>query len=751
MPLEEIEGQILETAHVLFIDMVSYSRLAIDEQKRLLEELQEQVRGTKDFKRASAANQLLSLPTGDGMALVFFADPEAPARCAVDLSRALRKHPEIRVRMGIHTGPVYRVSDINANLNVAGGGINIAQRVMACGDENHILVSKQAADVLGQLRHWAAALHSLGVVRVKHGLALHMFNLYAVDFGNPASPHKLRLRRVPVLLGAAVVFLIAVVLAFQTVTRPPAPKDVLVCEWGKDIGNASMSSDGSTIAFDSDATGQREIYVVPSKGGKPSLRTDGMGDKSDPRINPDGMTILYSVRAANSDIWTVPTLGGVPQKLVSDATCADWAPDGKRIVYARERTGEPASLRILDLTTQTEEEIYKSSFEQIDIVRWSPHDEWIFFGDETGPKLIKPKGGPAKDAEGLATAVDAAWSGDGKYLYYSELHVSHLVIRRVEVPAGKPEEMINQAGDSFCPMPSPLKPALIYAHGRRQGVLYAMPAGTREASELVSAGSPSDPAISPQGDRVLYIRQQEDGKEMISTVSITDQQGGPVTGEGFYYSPLWSRDAARIAYTKLTGTEPNEYWHIFIAQSESPTKPKQVTNGAFDAYVDDWSPDGKTLLFTKKEKGEVSLMSVDVSTGETSLLRQDMYGGKYSISGKWFLGLDSSDKPEGKGLWVFDSKSHEGTRAVAADVVRAVWALADRAIVYSLAQKPRGRIGLWRLELTDGKPSASPSLLSSFPATSGAENQWDVTGDLSQVVYVESRQLADLYKRTPLK
>jgi eukaryotic-like serine/threonine-protein kinase len=181
----------LEIAHVLFTDIVGYSKLPMDEQEQLLTQLQDAVRGTSEFARAEAADELIRLPTGDGMALVFFRDAEAPVRCALELSRALRSHPDLKLRMGIHSGPVYRVADINANRNVAGGGINIAQRVMDCGDAGHILVSREVADVLGQLSGWRPMLHDIGEVEVKHGLLLHLHNLYTDETGNTAPPKKL--------------------------------------------------------------------------------------------------------------------------------------------------------------------------------------------------------------------------------------------------------------------------------------------------------------------------------------------------------------------------------------------------------------------------------------------------------------------------------------------------------------------------------------------------------------------------------
>jgi serine/threonine protein kinase/TolB-like protein/Tfp pilus assembly protein PilF len=188
---EPCSGPQLELAHVLFIDIVGYSRMPMDQQEQVLQGLQQAVQGTSEFSRAQAGDQLIVLPTGDGMAVVFFRDAEGAVRCAVELSRALQHEANFGLRMGIHTGPVYRVSDINANRNVAGGGINMAQRVMDCGDAGHILVSKTVADTLGQISTWSNALHDLGEMEVKHGVKIHLYNLYQDGSGNPELPAKL--------------------------------------------------------------------------------------------------------------------------------------------------------------------------------------------------------------------------------------------------------------------------------------------------------------------------------------------------------------------------------------------------------------------------------------------------------------------------------------------------------------------------------------------------------------------------------
>jgi class 3 adenylate cyclase len=175
------QSQPSEIAHVLFMDIVSYSTLPMDEQRRAIRHLQSAVRKSTEFIRAEAKNWLIRLPTGDGMALVFFGDPESPVRCALELSGPLLKGTSIKLRMGVHTGPVYRVADINSNTNISGAGVNFAQRVMDCGDAGHILVSDVVANTLRQLGHWDEYLHELGEAEVKHGARLHLFNLYHQD------------------------------------------------------------------------------------------------------------------------------------------------------------------------------------------------------------------------------------------------------------------------------------------------------------------------------------------------------------------------------------------------------------------------------------------------------------------------------------------------------------------------------------------------------------------------------------------
>jgi adenylate cyclase len=192
----KIKSPHLEIAHVLFIDVVGYSKLLVNEQRAVIEQLNQVVRKTPQVRKSDTAGKLIRLPAGDGMALVFFQTPEEPVQCAMEIARALKKHPQIEVRMGVHSGPVDQIRDVNDRINVAGAGINIAQRVMSCGDAGHILVSRRVADDLAQDSLWQPLLHNLGEIEAKHGEKVGIVNLYSEEFGNPQPPQKLSKQQV---------------------------------------------------------------------------------------------------------------------------------------------------------------------------------------------------------------------------------------------------------------------------------------------------------------------------------------------------------------------------------------------------------------------------------------------------------------------------------------------------------------------------------------------------------------------------
>src|SRR5213080_2360895 len=227
MPAEVKKEIELEIAHVLFLDIVGYSKLSVNEQHGRVDELNGIVRLSEQFQKAEVANRILKIPTGDGMALVFYRSPEEPAQCAFEISRAMKDNQRLHVRMGIHSGPVSGVVDVNERTNVAGAGINTARRVMDCGDAGHILLSKHVAEDLEEYEQWRPLLHDLGTLEVKHGVRVSVTNLYWDEVGNPQLPKKLEavkkhhahVRWAAVAIGLLVIG--AIVAAFMIVSRRP--------------------------------------------------------------------------------------------------------------------------------------------------------------------------------------------------------------------------------------------------------------------------------------------------------------------------------------------------------------------------------------------------------------------------------------------------------------------------------------------------------------------------------------------------
>ena len=279
-----------EIGHVLFIDIVGYSKLLIEEQKERLNQLTEIVLATAQVRDATD-EQLVRLPTGDGMALVFRHSAEEPARCALEIAEALRKHPELPVRMGIHSGPVSEVTDVSGRTNIAGAGINMAQRVMDCGDAGHILLSQHVADDLVHSRQWASRLRDLGECEVKHGVRLHLVNLYAEPLGNAALPQKLQQTKQKLKrrsLGSIAALVLAAILViggvyYFTHRQPKAAaipeKSIAVLPLVNSTGDPANEyfSDGMSEEFISSLSRLRDLKVI---GRTSSFQFKGKTDDS---------------------------------------------------------------------------------------------------------------------------------------------------------------------------------------------------------------------------------------------------------------------------------------------------------------------------------------------------------------------------------------------------------------------------------------------------------------------------------------
>ena len=288
----------LEIAHVLFIDIVGYSKLLIDEQSETLEELNHIVRNTEAARKAEAAGQLIFLPTGDGMALVFTGTVEDPVECALQVSQLLRAQPTLPVRMGIHSGPVHHVADVNQRDNIAGAGINIAQRVMDCGDAGHVLVSKRVADDLAQYRRWQPYLHDLGDIEVKHGVVVSVVNLFADVVGNPEPPQRFRRgktrspragatereKRSPLLMPLIVVGLLLFTLIVLAIVFAPAIlKQVRSGRTSAAPSAAQSTAQGGGPGSTPPSTTEKSIAVLPfenlSSDKENAFFTDGVQDQ----------------------------------------------------------------------------------------------------------------------------------------------------------------------------------------------------------------------------------------------------------------------------------------------------------------------------------------------------------------------------------------------------------------------------------------------------------------------------------------
>ena len=265
----------LEIAHVLFIDIVGSAKLLTNEQSEVLRDLNQIVRDTEQFRAAETVGKLIRLPTGDGMALAFFTSPEAPVRCAMEISKALRNNPKLPLRMGVHSGPVDPVLDVNDRSNVAGAGITMAQRVMDCGDAGHILLSRRIADDLAQYSKWQPHLHELGECEVKHGAKVSLVNFYTEEVGNAALPKKLkeekqataaasRTKSKPTLIAGALFVVIALAIGFWLFSR--------------DGGQRSPKPGATTLA----SIAEKKIAVLPFKPLLPDNRDQvlelGMAD-----------------------------------------------------------------------------------------------------------------------------------------------------------------------------------------------------------------------------------------------------------------------------------------------------------------------------------------------------------------------------------------------------------------------------------------------------------------------------------------
>ncbi len=351
---QPVSSSTLEMAYVLFMDIVAYSALPMDRQTERITTLAAIVRESQEFRRAQEADQLVSLPTGDGMALVFFQNPVAAVQCAMQVSRTLRDYPELKLRMGIHSGPVYRIADINTNRNVAGGGINMAQRIMDCGDAGHILVSKMVADTLGQLSNWEGHFHDLGEAEVKHGVKVQIVNLYTEEVGNPEVPHKLRTAMIAHGRGGALVPVRggAVIEAPVQALAPRRKTAVWVAAGGGGILAVGLMALGAMQFLPWRPAGQDspQVQAAPASSGSPATSTPASSGETSAAAPAGSAAPSQTMSAVPARAQAAPASASKTLAPAAQATSpAQSGPDDAALQEQRERlimmAGRAAAVR----------------------------------------------------------------------------------------------------------------------------------------------------------------------------------------------------------------------------------------------------------------------------------------------------------------------------------------------------------------------------------------------------------------------
>lgn len=600
------EGR-LEVGHVLFMDVVGYSKMMVEDQQQTIEELQKSVKELDEFRAASKDNRLIRLPTGDGMALVFFGDPEAPLRAAVELGRALRSLPAVKLRMGIHSGPVYRVEDINANMNVAGGGVNLAQRVMDCGDSGHILVSEESARFFAQVGEWADCLHNVGKTRVKHGLRLHLYSLIVSEAGNPKLPVKLRRERIR-RRGAAAAVLTGLTAGLAALLwamiRPPQrapayPAQLTTNSDKRPLHAAAISPDGKWLAY----VEPKGIFVQEIESHQPkALPTPQGASLAGPdwwlAWFPDSTKLVVSgpsVNVRSESLWMFhPFVGPAPHEIAEGAISPTVSPDGTRIAF-------------IDAETQR--------------IIWSADPEG---GDRRA--LSKAPEGHEFDS--------ICWSPASGRLTFLELShddpkedfIGTLDVAGHQTTVFKGEGLLSGPDEDF-----------------------------------------SGLAWVPDG-RIVFVRANQKGSKQFSNIWAirVDSRSGLPAGQSMRVTEEAAANHSSLSSTSdgkhLAFLRPKLHYNIYMGElvgvGRLASKAEELVSEESNNWVDGWTNDSKSVLFTSDRKGGTrDIFRKSVSGGDAEVIAggDDVRAGPMALSGGasylyWSWPKDFGDHPRRKNL-----------------------------------------------------------------------------------------------------
>lgn len=590
----------LEVAHVLMLDVVGYSKLPIDLQQRLVKELQDIVSLNAEVIRAQAVNKLIKIPTGDGMALVFRGDPQTPPRCAMELSLALRANPRISLRMGLHSGPVYFVRDINDIENVAGDGINFAQRVMDCGDAGHILLSHEMANTLRKFSDWNTVLHDLGEVGVKHGVRVHLFNLYRTDVGNPQPPDKVRAAkqraaRLRFALVVASLGLLGGLLVWQFARNHPRPT----------AGNAFIP-----------ITGNPEETPVNAEA-----------------ISPDGKYLAYIDRRGvflhDMESQGVDSPLEVPNgpnfNFENIEWTAAWFPDSRHfVVSAYIRGKEGASLCVFSVSPGS-----KPSLECPRDDAWgavvAPNDSSIAFTDGTRQRGVWVMGPHGEDPHRILKGDDGdsfeqlAWSPDGRRIAY---------IKQTTPKSGEASAVLENVDRTGSDKERVLKSA----------DLMAGPVGYTAALSW-----------TPDG-RLIYALAEKSRRGRYSNLwelTVDGATGKPegeankITAESdSYFSDLSiTTDGKRLAFLRS-----REDYDVYVAELDAGGRGLESWRPLIRERSNDWptgwTSDSTAILFYSDRTGHLDIFQKEFSGGVAKpILQQGDFrtAPRASPEGSWFL------------------------------------------------------------------------------------------------------------------